>query len=40
MFVNKVLRKIFLPKKDEVSSLGYCIMRNVMIYMGHLLLLG
>jgi hypothetical protein len=39
MYENKVLRKIFVLKKDEVG-LGHYTARNFMIYTGHLILLG
>jgi len=38
-YENKVLRKTFEPKKDEVSAIGYHV-TNFVIYMGHLVLLG
>jgi hypothetical protein len=38
---SKVLWKIFGSEKDEVSrQLGYCIMRNSMIYTHHPAFLG
>jgi hypothetical protein len=35
---NKVLRKIFGSKKNEVKNFEYYITRNVIIYKGHLVL--
>jgi hypothetical protein len=35
-----VLRKIFGLKRDEVDNIGYYIMKNFVIYMGHLVLLA
>jgi hypothetical protein len=40
VFQNQVLRKIFGSKKDGVSSLGFYMFRNFMIYTDHLVLLG
>jgi hypothetical protein len=40
MFWNKVLKRIFGPKKDEVSNLGCYITRHFVMYMGHLIFLG
>jgi hypothetical protein len=38
---NKVLRKTSSPKNDEVrSNLGHYTTRNLVIYTGHVVLLG
>jgi len=37
VFEIKVLRKIFGPKKDDISRLRFCIMRDFVIYTGHLI---
>jgi hypothetical protein len=40
-FENKMLRKIFVANTDAVcEQLGWFILRNFIIYTGHLLVLG
>jgi hypothetical protein len=40
VFDDKVLRKIFGPKNNEVGSLGHYIMMNFVMYADHLVSLG
>jgi len=41
VYVNRELRKIFQPRKDEVNGHLVChMMKNLVIYTGHLTLLG